>query len=115
LGNGLVATEGDEWKFHRTLISPVFTPQNVSKMLEIMIRETKKYVDVEWKKLEKNGSFTIKNASSEISKITLRIIAASAFGTCDDQFFDEMAHLWEDLVQDYSFACNSNFFKIQRL
>ena len=101
LGNGLVASSGEHWKLHRTLIAPVFTPDNVSKMIDIMIDETKKYCEIKWEKLEQNGTFIINNASNEISKLTQRIIAGAAFGSEDETFFDEMADLWHDLVQDF--------------
>eukprot|EP01080_Neovahlkampfia_damariscottae_P008985 gene8985-1084_t len=101
LGKGLVASSGDHWRVHRTLIAPVFTPENVSKMVDIMKDETRKYCDEKWKKMELDGVVTINNASNEISKLTQRIIAGAAFGSENETFFDEMADLWHDLVQDF--------------
>jgi cytochrome P450 len=109
VGDGLLSSEGEKWKFHRSLISPVFSPTNVSKLTDIMSEETQKYI-LKWKPSEIDGSFKIQNFTSELSKLTLRIIVACAFGEQDDDtFFDELSSIYEHLIADFSFISNHRF------
>jgi cytochrome P450 len=77
-----------------------------------MSEETRKYIK-NWKPSEIDGSFKINNFTSELSKLTLRIIVACAFGEEDDSFFNEMASLYEHLIVDFSFIRKGfHFLKI---
>lgn len=101
IGDGLVSSQGDHWKFHRTLINPVFSSTNVEIMSEMMLEETKKFIDLKWEKLTKDGVFIVEDISQEMSNLTLRIISATSFGADNEELLTEMSHLWEKLIEGF--------------
>jgi cytochrome P450 len=69
-GNGILLSSGELWKKQRTLINPIFTPQNVSKLIGVMESHTNDSIS-NWKK---QGRIDL---STEMSTLTLKIISES--------------------------------------
>lgn len=94
VGKGLASIDGDQWKFHRNLIMPVFIPQNIQKMYSQMVKHVKTYLD-DWKIGKEFDNFI--SISSEISLI---LICSCGFGH-DLEGLSELGHLFESLVDHY--------------
>jgi cytochrome P450 len=99
-GNGILLSSGELWKKQRTLINPIFTPQNVSKLIGVMESHTHDSI-ANWKK---QGRIDL---SLEMSTLTLKIISesyfifvltCSAFGDTTDQ--NETSKLWNAMVNN---------------
>eukprot|EP01080_Neovahlkampfia_damariscottae_P011888 gene11888-5215_t len=92
-GNGILLSSGELWKQERTLINPIFTPQNVSRLIDTMEIHTNKAVE-NWK-IAGKADFCV-----EMSQLTLEIISESAFGDASEQ--KETAKLWDDLNKNFT-------------
>eukprot|EP01080_Neovahlkampfia_damariscottae_P011887 gene11887-5214_t len=91
-GNGILLSSGELWKNERTLINPIFTPQNVKSFIKTMEFHTNKALK-NWKK---QGKFEF---CAEMSTLTLEIISESAFGDTSEQ--RETARFWHDLTKNF--------------
>jgi cytochrome P450 len=69
-GNGILLSSGELWKKQRTLINPIFSHQNVSKLIGVMESNTNDSIS-NWKK---QGKIDL---STEMSTLTLKIISES--------------------------------------
>lgn len=94
IGKGLPSIDGDQWKFHRNLIMPVFNPQNLQKMFKKMYKDVEDQIK-DWK-----DEMAIENFISTSSEISLKIICSSGFGQ-DLDGLNDLAHLFEKLVDHY--------------
>jgi cytochrome P450 len=88
LGNGLLVSSGTIWKKQRLLISPVFGQANIDLMVNTMISRTNHYID-RWRDTESIEICT------EMSKLTLDIIATCAFG--DECPIDQISASWRSI------------------
>lgn len=70
---GLLLTEGEQWRRQRLLIQNAFTPTRIESYTAAMVAETERTIE-EW---EDGETIELKD---ETSKLTLRILARSLFG-----------------------------------
>lgn len=70
---GLLLTEGEQWRRQRLLIQNAFTPTRIESYTAAMVAETERTME-EW---EDGETIELKD---ETSKLTLRILARSLFG-----------------------------------
>eukprot|EP01080_Neovahlkampfia_damariscottae_P001748 gene1748-517_t len=96
-GNGILLSSGEIWKKERTLINPIFTPQNVKTFIKTMEIHT----NTALKSWKKKGKLDL---CIEISQLTLEIISESAFGDTSEQ--RETAKLWCDLSKNFFSVIN---------
>jgi len=73
LGNGLLTNEGQEWLAQRRLIQPAFYKESISKLTDLMLKETQEMI-AQWK-VEKEFSLT-----HHINTLTRNIITKAIFG-----------------------------------
>jgi cytochrome P450 len=69
---GLLLTEGEQWRRQRLLIQNAFTPDRIESYADAMVAETERAVEA-WQEQE---TIELKDATSEL---TLRILARSLF------------------------------------
>lgn len=70
---GLLLTEGEQWRRQRLLIQNAFTPTRIESYTAAMVAKTERTIE-EW---ENGETIELKD---ETSKLTLRILARSLFG-----------------------------------
>lgn len=95
LSKNLFALDGEEWKFLRQKLSPVFTSGKLKQMMPLMDNCVKQYLDYLDKLLERPDPLEMRSLKM---KYTLKSITTIAFGLDIDTFTDdnctfiEMAH-----------------------
>lgn len=90
-GNGLLTSEGDEWKRLRKLSAPAFQPRSTNSYIPIINEEVGKLM-TEW------DGCTELDIASEMSKLTARIITRCIFGMELDVDMDEMEDAMNQLM-----------------
>jgi len=76
LGDGLFISDGEKWKKHRDMMSPLFSSEQVAKYSEIMIQVTEEYVQ-KWGALDKDSTLDV---LPEMGTLTAEIICRTLFG-----------------------------------
>lgn len=77
LGNGLIVSEGDVWRRARTMIQPAFKPQNIHRLLPLMVRCTERAAQ-RWSAVAARGETL--NITHETNRFALELIIISIFG-----------------------------------
>ncbi|EFW92359.1 cytochrome P450 [Haladaptatus paucihalophilus DX253] len=72
-GNGVIATEGDQWRRQRGVLQPFFTRKQVGKYSDQMVKATQQRVDT-WLDRE------ILDMETEMKNLTLEVLFATLFG-----------------------------------
>lgn len=72
LGNGLLNSEGEEWRRQRHLIEPAFHPARIAGYAELMTSYTERLID-SWEDGE------IRNIHTDMMRLTLEIVAKALF------------------------------------
>lgn len=90
-GNGLLTSEGEEWKRLRKLSAPAFQPKSTNSYIPIINDEVDKLMS-EWE------GQTQLDIASEMSKITARIITRCIFGMELDVDMEEMEDAMNQLM-----------------
>jgi cytochrome P450 len=97
-GNGLVTSDGEEWRKQRRIAQPAFHRERINVLGEVMTRATADMLEA-WSKREG----TIIDVSPEMMRVTQRIVAETLLGTeapADaDAVGDAVAWCLEDLVR----------------
>uniref|UniRef100_A0ACD5YY77 Uncharacterized protein n=1 Tax=Avena sativa TaxID=4498 RepID=A0ACD5YY77_AVESA len=80
LGNGLVLTDGDDWKRHRKVVHPAFNMDKL-KMMTVTMSDCAGSMMSEWKaKMDKGGDVEI-DLSTQFEELTADVISHTAFGS----------------------------------
>ncbi len=78
LGNGMLTSEGEQWRRQRRFLAPVFTPRRIAgEYAEIMVEEAASLKE-RWADVAANGG--IVDAHSQMIGVTSRIIGRILFG-----------------------------------
>ena len=78
LGNGMLTSEGDQWRRQRRLLAPVFTPRRIATAYaDIMVQEAQRLVE-RWRDAAADGAAL--DAHTEMIGLTSRIIGRILFG-----------------------------------
>lgn len=100
LGHGLVTSEGDTWKRHRSLVQPAFHKQRLAGYHETMARFAEEHV-ADWEIGEE------RDLHVEFTQLTFRIVAATLFGSEVTPEMNVVGHALELLSDDFaSFELN---------
>ncbi len=75
IGEGLIVGEGETWKRHRQILSPVFAQRRIAALVPAMVEETVTALE-DWRA----ASGTPFDLTRALSDITLRIITRTMFG-----------------------------------
>ncbi|WP_117595471.1 MULTISPECIES: cytochrome P450 [Haloprofundus] len=82
-GNGILNSEGEEWRRNRRLVQPSFHPDRIQVYSEMMTDLTGNVLD-EW---EDGEAYSI---HEEMMELTLRIVTKALFGVDIDEYVDEV-------------------------
>ena len=78
LGNGMLTSEGEEWRRQRRFLAPIFTPRRIAtSYAAIMVQEAQRLV-AQWETAARNG--TAVDAHAGMIEVTSRIIGRILFG-----------------------------------
>uniref|UniRef100_A0A453AZI6 Secologanin synthase n=1 Tax=Aegilops tauschii subsp. strangulata TaxID=200361 RepID=A0A453AZI6_AEGTS len=84
LGNGLVLTDGDDWKRHRKVVHPAFNMDKL-KMMTVTMSDCAGSMMSEWKaKMAKGDSVEIE-LSTQFEELAADVISHTAFGSSYEQ------------------------------
>lgn len=75
LGNGLLTSEGEEWKHNRKLIQPAFHKKRLENFLSMMEQESIELLN------DLNGKTEYRDLSQPITKLALEVISKAMFST----------------------------------
>lgn len=89
-GNGILNSEGEEWRRNRRLLQPAFHPDRISVYAEMMTDQTARTLG-DWADGE------VRSIHEEMMELTLRIVAQGLFGVDIDRYVDEI----EAAINDY--------------
>ena len=91
LGNGLLLSEGDDWRRQRDLARGAFRPQRIAGLAERMVELTERHV-ADW------TAGDVVDVREELASLTVKIIADAMFGaTLDDATTAEIQAALEPL------------------
>lgn len=77
LGNGLIVSDGEEWRRARRMIQPAFSRQNVHRLIEQMMLCCERRAE-RWEQVARAGGTL--NITVEMSEFALELILRSIFG-----------------------------------
>jgi cytochrome P450 len=79
LGNGLLTSEGEEWRRQKRLIQPLFTRKRVGAYVEMMAAEGEHLVG-RWRRLHAGGGDAV-DLNAQMTAFTLRVVGRALFGS----------------------------------
>ncbi|MBX0297006.1 cytochrome P450 [Haloarcula nitratireducens] len=82
-GNGILNSEGEEWRRNRHLVQPAFHPDRIQTYAEMMTEETGRMLD-EWSDGE------TRSIHEDMMELTLRIVTRALFGVDIDEYVDDI-------------------------
>ena len=77
LGNGLIVSDGEEWRRSRRMIQPAFTRQNIHRLIDLMV-ECAETRAAAWSPVAASGNTL--NITQEMSEFALELILRCIFG-----------------------------------
>jgi cytochrome P450 len=92
-GNGLAVNEGESWVKQRRLVNPAFKPQRVQKHAAEVVRRADAMLDG-WR-----GRVEV-DASQELARLTLGVVAEALFGSAVEHRIDAFIHHVANLNED---------------
>lgn len=106
LGNGIIVSDGEEWRRQRTMMQPGFSRANIARLSEPM-RTLNRDLRDQWARLADTGQ-TI-NITTAVSQLGLEVILRSIFSSDLDRLIDReganpFAFLAEDATRDIQTA-----------
>lgn len=82
VGDGLLTSEGEDWRRQKRLIQPLFTHSRVAGYVDMMSQESAELVE-RWNQLrQKDGTVDL---HSEMTRFSLRVVCRALFGTDVDK------------------------------
>ncbi|WP_433629993.1 cytochrome P450 [Halomicrococcus sp. NG-SE-24] len=82
-GNGILNSEGQEWRRNRHLIQPAFHPNRINVYAEMMTDQTEAMLDA-WTDGE------TRSIHEDMMELTLRIVSQALFGVEIDRYVDDI-------------------------
>ena len=83
LGNGLLTSEGEEWRRQKRMIQPLFTHRQMAAYVPMMASEGRALID-RWTRVLQGGAGTV-GLNAEMTRLTLRIVGRALFGSAVDE------------------------------
>lgn len=82
VGDGLLTSEGEDWRRQKRLIQPLFTHSRVAGYVDMMSQESAELVE-RWNQMrQKDGKVDL---HSEMTRFSLRVVCRALFGTDVDK------------------------------
>lgn len=78
LGNGLLTSDGDEWKRQKRMVQPLFTHRRVAGYVPMMVEEAEGIV-ARWSEAAARGGTV--DLHGDMTRVTLRVVGRALFGT----------------------------------
>jgi cytochrome P450 len=78
LGNGLLTSDGDEWKRQKRMVQPLFTHRRVAGYVPMMVEEADRIV-ASWAEAATRGETV--DLHGDMTRATLRVVGRALFGT----------------------------------
>ncbi|HLI57765.1 MAG TPA: cytochrome P450, partial [Actinomycetota bacterium] len=91
LGNGLLTSEGEDWKRQKRMVQPLFTHRTVAGYVPMIADEARGLVE-RWSRAEQRGDPV--DLHSEMTRVTLRVVGRAVFGSD----VDHMIPVFKDSV-----------------
>jgi len=87
LGNGLITSEGEHWRFQRRLTAPEFHPGRIAASVQDVVRLTREMM-TDW---EARGTSPLRiDLADEMSRVTLKIVSQSILGSAPSERAEEV-------------------------
>ena len=86
LGEGLILSEGEDWRRRRRAISPAFQPQRIRGYVAAMVAETRAMLD-RWDRLPKNQPLDV---FAEMTRLALAIVCRTLFSLKREHIVSEL-------------------------
>ena len=90
LGNGLVTIEGEEWRWHRRIMTPVFNARSVAGYAGIVTEATNAMLRAWDEDGDENGSGSPLDLEDAMKELTLDIIARAMFSSDSERIKDTL-------------------------
>ncbi|TKV95906.1 hypothetical protein SEVIR_9G393500v4 [Setaria viridis] len=83
IGNGVILTNGDEWKRHRKLVLPAFNHEKLKSMSEVTTRVTEQMIQAWRTQIQQSSGHRAAeiDMTNAFSQVTEEVIGRLAFGT----------------------------------
>jgi cytochrome P450 len=95
VGNGLLTSQGDEWKRQRRLSQPAFHRERVASYGQVMVDYTKR-LTAKWKEGE------TRDVHPDMMRLTLEIVVQCLFGADVSSDVDEVGATLKELVKPFA-------------
>jgi hypothetical protein len=101
LGSGVFNTNGDLWRFHRSMSRPFFTRDRLRDIIPVFVRHADRAIDLITKRndnntgLDRDGLATI-DVQDLTSRLTLDATTEFLFGSCVNSLEEELPRPWND-------------------
>jgi hypothetical protein len=101
LGSGVFNTNGDLWRFHRSMSRPFFTRDRLRDIIPVFVRHADRAIDLITKRNDNNtgpgedGLATI-DVQDLTSRLTLDATTEFLFGSCVNSLEEELPRPWND-------------------
>jgi cytochrome P450 len=102
-GNGLLTTEGSEWKRQRRTVQPLFTPRRVDGYTALMAEEAERVT------ASAPTDGRIVDAHLLMMQYTLRVVGRALFGDVDS--FESIVDILDELVPEVSAVTRRRMFR----
>ena len=90
LGNGLVTIEGDEWRWHRRIMTPAFNAKSVADYARIVTEATDAMLRAWDEDESEDGSGSALDLEGAMKELTLDIIARTMFSSDSERIKDTL-------------------------
>lgn len=101
LGEGLMTSEGEIWRRHRTMLQPFFQRNVVGSFAAVLAAANERFIA----RLEqKRRSAELVDITAETSEVTLRVVLEVLFGRDVESLWNPFVSLMNDPVRDARFA-----------
>jgi enediyne biosynthesis protein E7 len=101
LGEGLMTSEGESWRRHRSMLQPFFQRNVISSFAAVLATVNERFIAQMEEKRRRQELVDITAATSEV---TLRVVLEVLFGRDVESLWDPFVSLLNDPVRDARFA-----------
>jgi enediyne biosynthesis protein E7 len=101
LGEGLMTSEGENWRRHRSMLQPFFQRNVVGSFSDVLAAANERFID---RMEEKRQRAELIDITAETSELTLRVVLEVLFGRDAGSVLDPLVSLMSDPVRDARFA-----------
>jgi len=94
VGQGLLTSEGAQWRRHRKIAAPSFQPRHIERYAEVMVERTRRFV-------AKLPSYSRRDVHADMMRITLEIVLDTMFGADTVTHIDEVGEIVEIMLNGF--------------